>query len=169
MEKPMVTCPACGESVPYARRCRKCAALLDESLIKPPPQELASPQPFQGEDRYEVSLIWADAADENASRAGSTGGQAPGQYFLRVMDRSGYTREKRIPVEAKSGMTLARWKITRLEPHPILSVYFYISSAGHDLDGWFHYDLITGQKLGMNQGDEQDPNPAAQLGGKTLR
>jgi hypothetical protein len=28
---------------------------------------------------------------------------------------------------------------------------------------WIHYDLETGQELGMNPGDESDPDPAAHI------
>ena len=68
-----------------------------------------------------------------------------------------------IPVRGKSGMALARWKITKRESRTILSAYFYIHAEGHDLDMWIHYDLETGQELGMNTGDESDPDPAAYI------
>jgi hypothetical protein len=89
--------------------------------------------------------------------------RAPRQYSLKVVDPSGCAAEKILPVPGTGALTLARWKISVIHGRRLLSAFFYINSAGHDLDTWIHFDLETGQVLGMHPGSESDPEPASRL------
>lgn len=164
MESIEITCPACGEIIPYARRCRKCGAVLGEL------DTLRQAGHHGGKDHldqpdYQVSLIRTPDPDamNTADPSLLARPDFPWKLSLKIMDLSGHLPEKIIPLDAKGPMTLTRWSIKAHGPHRVLSVYFYVSSAGQDLDTWMHFDLDSGAYLGFSRSDETDANPSGHL------
>jgi hypothetical protein len=166
MSRTTFTCPNCGATNPGGRRCRKCGTPLNE--LSSPPSDVHQHQSEHPEQtRLRVSLV-STPLPTDQSEGERVGGDpllaqlhTPRQYCLEIVDPVDRALDKTIPVPGTAGMRLARWKIATIQTGKVLSAYFYINSAGHDLDTWIHFDLETGQVLGMNPGDESDPDPYA--------
>lgn len=79
---------------------------------------------------------------------------APRTYALHIQEAGQTGPARVIPVAGRGGMRLARWQIWTVGGREVLSVYFEINAAGHDLDQWIHYDLHSGVELGRSLGDE---------------
>lgn len=88
--------------------------------------------------------------------------RAPRTYALHIHEAGQTGSARVIPVAGRGGMRLARWQIWTVDGREVLSAYFEINAAGHDLDQWIHYDLHSGLELGRSLGEEpQLDTPAA--------
>ena len=159
-----VTCPVCGNTVPFARVCRKCRADLS-SVQKPDGQGNPSEPTETG--KLQVSLERSESPTEGEMLALIDDpfwkARSRNRLFsLKVSDPSGKYPDRTILLadmgKTPGGITLAEWKTTPDDNgRDILSVYLHVSMSGHELDQWIHYDLMTGKELGRSVDDSTPP------------
>ena len=156
MKKHEVICPSCGNSVPFARRCRKCCVDLDATLEVP--EQIASVSTPKM-DELQITIERSTSATEEKiveliNDPLSKALTKNRVYSLKIHDPSGKYPSRTIQLAdmgtTLGGITLSDWRITQEDNQSVLSVYLSVNMMGHDLDQWIHYDLMTGKELGRS-------------------
>lgn len=92
------------------------------------------------------STIWVYLVETENER-----GRPYSKYELLISDISGERPDRLIEIADLSkmggGLHLSQWEINWKDDKPIISLYFVMSSMGHDLDQWAHYDWETGERI----------------------